>query len=219
MSDTNNEESQLLDDDVLPEEFPPDRPLGVDQRLTPEEEQVGESLADRVAREEPEPLVQVLDEEVVDGGVGSEVGTLVAPGGEGGTDVEGDEVASVAGEDAALGALDVDDIASGDDTLRDMAQERMHTRPAEEAAMHITEDPPMGDGDGYVDDSTALRCLRRRRCRPRRRPGPCAAEHRRRLAPRVGQRAGLGVADRRPHPLGRARHVDVAHAEVGERRR
>ena len=24
--------------------------------------------------------------------------------------------------------------------------------PAEEAAMHLTDDPPMGDGDGYVDD-------------------------------------------------------------------
>ena len=38
-----------------------------------------------------------------------------------------------------------------------------------------------------------------------------------RLAPRVGQRARLGVLDRAPHPLGRARHVDVTHAEVAER--
>ena len=36
------------------------------------------------------------------------------------------------------------------------------------------------------------------------------------VAPRVGQGAGLGVADRPPHPLGRARHVEVADAEVGE---
>ena len=38
-------------------------------------------------------------------------------------------------------ALSADDIASGDTTLRDMAQERMHTAPAEEAAMHITREP------------------------------------------------------------------------------
>ena len=147
MSDTNNEESQLLDDDVLPEEFPPDRPFGVNERLTPEEEQVGESLAERVAREEPDPLVQVLDQEAE----APEVGTLVRPGGDQGLDVEGDEVAmATAGED--LGALSEDDLVSGDPDLRDVAQERMHTAPAEEAAMHLTEDPPMGDGDGYLED-------------------------------------------------------------------
>ena len=147
MSDFNNEESQLLDDDVLPEEFPPDRPLGVNERLTPEEEQVGESLADRVAREEPDPLAQVLDEEAE----APEVGTLVRPGGDEGLDVEGDEVAvAVLGED--LGALSEDDLVSGNADLRDVAQERMHTAPAEEAAMHLTDDPPMGDGDGYLED-------------------------------------------------------------------
>lgn len=147
MSDTNNEESQLLDDDVLPEEFPPDRPLGVNERLTPEEEQVGESLAERVAREEPDPLTQVLDQEAE----APEVGTLVRPGGDQGLDVEGDEVAVAIGDDD-LGALSEDDLVSGDADLRDVAQERMQTVPAEEAAMHLTEDPPMGDGDGYLED-------------------------------------------------------------------
>ena len=148
MSDFNNEESQLLDDDVLPEEFPPDRPMGVNERLTPAEEQVDEPLADRVAREEPDPLVQALEEEAA----ADEVGTLVAPGGDAGPDTEADAVAVALGTEDDLGALSADDILAGQPDLRDMAQERMNTAPAEEAAMHLTDPPPMGDGDGYLED-------------------------------------------------------------------
>lgn len=32
------------------------------------------------------------------------------------------------------------------------AQDLEEVQPAEEAAMHLTEEPPMGDGDGYVSD-------------------------------------------------------------------
>jgi len=61
---------------------------------------------------------------------------LVAPGDEEGTDLEPDAVASeLEGSSAAphLDQLEEDDEVS-----------------AEEAAMHLTDDPPMGDGDGYV---------------------------------------------------------------------
>ena len=43
------------------------------------------------------------------------------------------------------------DIASGDPTTRDVATERVEDMPAEEVAVHHSEDPPMGDGDGYLE--------------------------------------------------------------------
>ena len=64
----------------------------------------------------------------------------------------------------------------------------------------------------------AVRCLRRRRAPRRRRSRRRAGlEHRGRLAPRLRRLARLGVAGGPPHPLRRARHVEVADAEVGER--
>lgn len=52
--------SELLDDDVLPAEYPPDHPTGVDDYgTTAQEERVDEPLEERIRREEPE---------VVDGG-------------------------------------------------------------------------------------------------------------------------------------------------------
>src|SRR3954469_15207058 len=142
MADTNNEESQLLDDDVVPEEFPPEQPYGVNERLTAEEEQVGESLEDRVKRERPDHLGQDV----------GRVGTLVAPGGEGTGDYEGDEVAEEIAPQARRDQLDPGDLGFGDSTLRDVTQEKEGVMPAEEAAMHLTEPPPMGDGDGYLEE-------------------------------------------------------------------
>ena len=72
-------------------------------------------------------------------------GALVGQDDESGLDAEADEV-----------AREVDRVPQADEidpahlTDRDVAQER--TPAAEEAAMHLTEDPPMGDGDGYLDD-------------------------------------------------------------------
>jgi hypothetical protein len=147
MSDMNNEESQLLDDDVVPQEYPPDQPLGVNERLTPSEEQVDESLADRVAREVPDDLA--MEESAADYG---QVGTLVDAGDEFNLDLEADMVASEVAPEVRFDQLDSGDIAFGDDTLRDVTQEKEGVIPAEEAAMHLTDPPPMGDGDGYLED-------------------------------------------------------------------
>src|SRR6056297_3097690 len=48
------------------------------------------------------------------------------------------------------------------------------------------------------------------------RGGAQRREDLRRLPPRIGERPGAGVTDRRPDALGRAGHVDVAHTEMGE---
>ncbi len=142
MSDDGNL-SELLDDDKLPAEYPPDEPLGVDEaELTARGEQTDEPLAERILREEPEVPLGVGPDQY-------EVGPLVAPGGDEGLDLTAESVASEAGG-ADPGALDVDDIVGGDPTTRDVATERVEPRSAEEEAMHLTEDPPMGDGDGYL---------------------------------------------------------------------
>jgi hypothetical protein len=143
MSDTNNEESQLLDDDVLPEEYPPEQPYGVNERLTAAEEQIDEPLADRVKRERPDSLSPGRD---------TEVGRLVAPGGDEGLDLEDQEVASEIARQPRRDQLDPGDLGAGDSTLRDTATERGDVMSAEEAAMHVTDEPPMGDGDGYLED-------------------------------------------------------------------
>jgi hypothetical protein len=115
----------------------------------------------------PEPLDEFVtkretaDHPVSPDAPAPEVGHLVEPD-EGATrDDESDAVAAVAGggdERPELG-----DIASGDTTLRDTAQERTPDLSAEEAAVHETESPPMGDrvppagaGDGYVDQDAVI---------------------------------------------------------------
>ncbi|HVM39912.1 MAG TPA: hypothetical protein VM618_03925 [Acidimicrobiia bacterium] len=127
MSEVDDNKAELLDDDVVYEEYPPERPLGVDERLTPSEEQVDEPLARRVAREEPDAGETEAEH----------LGTLVAPGGDEGLDLEGDEVATEVGGPAwnETSALD-----------------REEVRAAEEEAMHLTDPPPLGDGDGYIEE-------------------------------------------------------------------
>jgi hypothetical protein len=52
------------DDEVVPDVYPPDRPIGVGAwGTTAEEERRPEPLADFVEREEPDPLRDVLDQE------------------------------------------------------------------------------------------------------------------------------------------------------------
>jgi hypothetical protein len=145
-------EAEFLDDDKLPSEYPPDRPLGVDEYgVTAYEETVPEPLEERLRREEPDfdelARRRGLDGEDAD----EEVGTLVDTD-DGGFDDEGDSVARSIGR-VSQRNLSVDDIAYGDETLRDVATERLsdEDRPAEEAAIHLIDPPPMGDGDGYVD--------------------------------------------------------------------
>ncbi len=135
--------SELLDDDKLPPEYPPDEPLAVfDDELTVRGQQTDEPLEERVQREEPEVWEQELPDEPV--------GHLVEPEAELGPDLTKETVARAVGGDPATDQLDADDLASGDSTTRDVATERIDDLSAEEAAVHLTEDPPMGDGDGYV---------------------------------------------------------------------
>ena len=136
--------SELLDDDKLPEEYPPDRPLGVeDPGVTADHGAIGDSLAERVAREEPD----VLPEPTSDAGA---VGHLVEPDLGIAVDDEADLVASAIDEE--LGTTADGDLVAGDPTLRDVATERVDDRSAEELAVHVTEDPPLLGGDSYLDD-------------------------------------------------------------------
>lgn len=134
--------SELLDDDKLPAEYPPDEPMGVlEEELTVRGQQTDEPLEERIQREEPDfPLANAPQEEPT--------GRLVEPG-EGGPDRTAESVASAV-EEGAGDQIEVGDVAAGDSTTRDVATERVEDLSAEEAAIHPTDDPPMGDGDGYI---------------------------------------------------------------------
>jgi hypothetical protein len=138
--------SELTDDDKLPADFPPDEPLGVDEYGTTAREQaVPEPLDERVAREEPDVPLGGSETSL------DRVGPLVEPD-EG---VSPDETAEAVAREVyggGTGTLASGDLLGGDPTTRDMGQERLTEGTAEEEAMHLTEPPPMGDGDGYVED-------------------------------------------------------------------
>ena len=135
--------SELLDDDKLPAEYPPEAPLGLDEdELTVRGQQTDEPLEERVRREEPE----VWEQERPD----QPVGHLVEPESGQELDLTKEAVASAVGEGPGPGDLDAGDPAGGDITTGDVATERVEDLSAEEAAVHLTDDPPMGDGDGYL---------------------------------------------------------------------
>jgi len=73
MSNDDQDQSELLDDDKLPDEYPPDEPMGVDTYgTTAAEERAGEPITEAIAREnadysdrgagEPVPSVDVVEE-------------------------------------------------------------------------------------------------------------------------------------------------------------
>lgn len=134
-------EETLVDrgvDDVLDEGVsPPEKPRGVEEfGTTPYEEETGESLDQRLAREEDDPAAHVaygLAEDEVDdapevdpapaGAVGDErSGRLVAPDQGLGDDAEKDEVARDVGIDGGAAS-------------------------AEEAAVHVVSDTTTGEGE------------------------------------------------------------------------
>ena len=121
---------KLADDEVFADDeltvIPRDQPIGIDTYgLTAAEDAIDEPIAERHDHEQPEVWEHA---ERLDGDE-SIVGRLVEPDQGGGPDEESDAVAE------AVGGLS-DEMS------------------AEEAAIHITAAPPMGDGDGYVDDET-----------------------------------------------------------------
>ena len=138
MSEVDDNKAELLDDDVITTAYPPDAPMAVDERLTAIEEQSGETARERALREdEREDLAEPVDADLV--------GTLVAPDEGAGFDYEGDEVAY---EVAGYGSVNSESGSGWGSTTQDEEEELS----AEEDAMHLTAAPPMGDGDGYIDD-------------------------------------------------------------------
>jgi hypothetical protein len=102
-----------FDDELLSDEFPPDRPLGLGDEPGAYED------------EEPEDFGGQLEDEGE-----LEIETGVEPDG-------GDEELNVpVVEDSETGALDPDDEFTGDETTRDVATERVPP-PAEDQAMHV----------------------------------------------------------------------------------
>lgn len=121
-------------DDVLDEGIsPPERPRGVEEfGTTPYEEETGEGLDRRIAREEPDPVADIAygeegqaDDERAepDTQAGDErAGRLVAPDQGRADDVETDEVADDVGIDGGAAS-------------------------AEEAAVHVVSDTTFEEGD------------------------------------------------------------------------
>ena len=128
---TRDQPGEPLDDDrTSGAPYPPDEPLGAeDYGTTPAEEAVDEPLAERVAREQPEAAP-----------ADAEVPELVAPDEGTRRDSEAAEVATaVLGDE---GPLAEGDPVAGDPTTRDVVQEREGAPAAEDAAVHITDEPP-----------------------------------------------------------------------------
>lgn len=131
MSDPNN--AELLDEDVIGEEYPPEQPLVVN-----EDPGAMDSVAERSKRERPDNLGEDV----------GRVGQLVDAGDESNLDLEADAVASEVAPRQRRDQMDPSDPTLGDWSVQD----REEVIPAEEAAMHLTDPPPMGDGDGYIDE-------------------------------------------------------------------
>lgn len=121
------EVSEALDEERLPENYPPESPLGMTRKgVTPYEAEAGESLDERIqedrsagtdaAQPRPEPVPHLTEPDPA--------GQLLAS-----------EESGLAEHDIASG-----DAGAGDPTLRDAGQERESGPPAEEVAVHVEEE-------------------------------------------------------------------------------
>ncbi|MBW8826313.1 MAG: hypothetical protein JF603_08195 [Acidobacteria bacterium] len=130
-ADPTDNKSELLDDELIEDagDYPPEQARAVDELLGATKERDGESFGHRVTREQRDEQREP-----------DRLGPLVAPGGEDVDDVD-DEASEVASE-----------MREVDGTRWDVAQEHEEVLSAEEAAMHLTDDPPMDDDDGYLSD-------------------------------------------------------------------
>lgn len=155
--------AEVLDDDKIetdpyhagdePADYPPERPLGsLGHAITPSDEQVGETAAERARREEPdvfeeaEERAEGFEDVELDPAVEADIAAELA-------ELIGDE-----DEDEAIGApiggiydpdAEVDGAPSYDDAEPDevgLAAEPLGDESAEEAAMHLTEAPPWHAG-------------------------------------------------------------------------
>ena len=163
--------AEALDRDTLDEEsddptgeldYPPERPLGVNQYgTTAAEERVGEPVDERLRRDMRDPLDAIAepnDEEL------RQIEIDEAELGE----IDEVELDLAAEDEVALDDLDgsgsvgrlVDPAATDDavdlvddepDAVARRADENEHDLSAEEDAVHLTRDPPFGRlGDGYI---------------------------------------------------------------------
>lgn len=133
--DDEQDVAEALDDDELSGEYPPDRPLGVDDDgVTGLEQLGGESVAERDDRTEPEVWER-------DRAPASETGPQLEGEPEPGTvDDEKDLVAPPYPQEDP-GPLGEGDDFTGDETTRDVATERS-PEAAEDAAVRIDDDAP-----------------------------------------------------------------------------
>lgn len=131
MAPSDDDRSELLDDDTLSAEYPPDRPMGVQEYgTTPQEERVDEPIEERARREQRDtdagddrPVV-LFDE--TEDGFGA---------GEGDDDETGDAILGEAGEAAWSG----DDSGPGlGPPPGSLASDRVPLS-AEEAAVHMVD--------------------------------------------------------------------------------
>jgi hypothetical protein len=127
-TDDRNLSEQTDADTVGGTHYPPEQPLGVNDRGATD---VEDSVEERRRREIPD---------WEGSGRPDDVAPLIDQAGEDGGDDEADSV--------AMEARRQRDPLGVDRTVQDLEE----VEPAEEAAIHLTEDPPMGDGDGYVDE-------------------------------------------------------------------
>jgi hypothetical protein len=130
--DDPQDEAEALDEDELvgAREFPPERPVAVeDYGTTPAEERVPEPLEEFVKREQADKLRPRRPEPPV----------IIDPRTLEGFEDESDVIALAS--DPLDDILPEDDVVSADDTERDFATELEAPMPAEEAAIHIVQNP------------------------------------------------------------------------------
>jgi hypothetical protein len=129
---TEDEKSEVLDDDKLVSDFPPDQPLASnDYGVTPAQQRIPEPIDERVRREKPESATV---------GQSDDVGRLVAPDEGQRPDDErsmiADDIEEVPPHDRPVG-----DVGTGDTTTYETATELSRDVSAEEAAVHEREEP------------------------------------------------------------------------------
>ena len=129
-----SDELGVDDNEEVEPEYPADHPLGVDEYgLTPAEEEVGETLEERVAREIPDPLLETLE--------GHDAAAVAVELAEARVDI--DDVA-VPAEEAALHIDDTD--AIGADVFDD--QVALDRDIAAEEGVAVEGDDTAPDEDG-----------------------------------------------------------------------
>jgi hypothetical protein len=159
------------DDPLIEPEYPLDELMGADEYgLTAAEERVDEPLEERVGRENPEPLATVLDEQLAEDDGRSDGTSLTAELDDVEFSLSEEDQDLARGVEVPVGIeAELDDLEpvgrlaepGTDDDVTEFIDNEAESvgvatpeddLSAEEAAIHLTADPPMGrPGGGYVD--------------------------------------------------------------------